>query len=114
MGSTEIINRTSKALDMQVGNCRYFIKLTTVDKNESYTVHVDYNDTYMEYLLAADGAAGKALIVNSDECVDNKKIIIREVDGELKVEMEPRVKPSPACEPPKKRRRCPFWRLWIF
>ena len=112
MGDTEIINQTSRALDMKVGNCRYFVRLTTVRTNHSYTVHVDCNDTYMEYSLAAD-AAGKAVIVNSDECVDNRKIIIREVDGEFEVEMEPRAKPTPACEPPTKR-PCSFWRLWIF
>jgi len=122
MGSTEIINRTTRDMDIKVGNCRYFIKLTTVGQNQSYTVHLDYNDTYREFSLGGDAAAsGKAVIVSSDECVDNKKIIIREVDGDFKVEMEPRVRPSlktstvsppTVCEPASKR-PFTFWRLWI-
>jgi len=121
MGSTEIINRTTRDMDIEVGNCRYFVKLTTVAKNQSYTVHMDYNDTYREFSLGGD-AAGKSVIVNSDECVDNKKIIIREVDGEFEVDMEPRARPalrastvpSPAACEPTRGRPYLFWRLWIF
>jgi len=89
MGSTVIINQTMKPLDMKIGNYRYFINLTTVDKNASYTVYVDCNDTYREYRLKSESAC-EPLIVNSDECVDNKTIIIREVNGQFDVEMEPR------------------------
>lgn len=83
-----------------------------MDKDESYTVHVDYNNTFMEHSLAAD-AADKVLIVNSNDCVDNKKINIREVDGEFEVETEPRVKPARRRESPKEG-PCLFWRLWMF
>lgn len=126
MSSTEIVNRTSRALDMQVGNCRYFIKLATLEKNQSYTARVAYNDTYMEFSLGTD-STDKALIVSSDECVDNRTIIVREVDGRFHVEMQPRVQPTSAnmsassssksviaeCEPLKKR-PCTFWRLSMF
>lgn len=58
MGSTQIINHTSKPLDMKVGNCRHFTKVATVDTNKSYTVHSNYDDTYMEYTLGVDNGAG--------------------------------------------------------
>lgn len=113
MGSTQIINQTSKPLDMKVGNYRYFTKLATVDANKSYTVHVKDDDTYMEYSLGADDGAGNAVIVNSDECVDNKTITVREVNGKYDVQMEPRS--SSASEaaseygPTKKTYK---WRFW--
>lgn len=110
-------------MDIKVGNCRYSIKLTTVGKNQSYTVHVDFHDTYREFTLAgidADAGAAK-VIVSSDECVDHKTIIIREEDGHFKVDMEPRIVRRPSrsaatrvhCEPAR-RRLSSFLRLWIF
>jgi hypothetical protein len=125
MGSTEIINKTSRALDMKVGDCRHFIDLATVERNQSYTVQVHFSDTYMEFSLGTD-ATGKTLVVNSDECVDNRRIVVQEVDGRFHVEMEPRVASSgsgtdrpptstiTACEPPKKRPYSTFWRLRVF
>lgn len=89
MGSTQIINQTTKPLDMKVGNCRYFTKLATVDANKSYTVHINYDDTYMEYSLGATDN-GNSVIVNSDECVDNQVITVREVNGKYDVHMVPR------------------------
>lgn len=107
-------------MDMRIGNCRHFIKLATVAKNQSYKVHVDYSDTYVEFSLGPD-SSGKLVIVSSDECVDNRKIIVREMDGRFQVEMQPRVRPTGStstankqeCEPLKKR-SCTLWRLWIF
>lgn len=91
MGSTQIINHTSKPLDMKVGNCRHFTKVATVDTNKSYTVHSNYDDTYMEYTLGVDNGEGAlSVIVSSDECVDHQRIIIREVNGKYDVKMEPR------------------------
>lgn len=124
MGSTEIINRTPRAVDIKVGNCRYFIKLTTVEKNQSYIIHVDYSDTYREFAVGGDAAAGNSVIVSSDECVDNKKIIIREVDGQFTVDMVPRVRQPvlnatsvpapPAAWEPARKKPFTFWRLSIF
>lgn len=102
MGSTVIINRTSNALDMKIGNHRFFTNLATVGKNASYTLKVGSNDTYQEFRLeAVSNVTGRAntnsVIVNSDDCVDNKTIIIKEEQGKLQVEKEPRVSsPSPS------------------
>lgn len=108
MGSTQIINQTSRPLDMKVGNYRYFTKLATVDTNKSYTVHINYDDTYMEYSLGVDDGAGgssNSVIVNSDECVDNKTIIVRELNGKFDVKMEPRTSLDNA----SKKSRWKFW-----
>jgi hypothetical protein len=114
MGSTQIVNQTSKPLDMKVGNYRYFSKLATVDANKSYTVHINYDDTYMEYSLGAQGDAGNPVIVNSDECVDNKTITVREVDGKYDVQMVPRSSTSASSDtasdaPAQKKSK---WRFW--
>jgi hypothetical protein len=116
MGSTQIINQTSKPLDMKVGNYRYSTKLATVDANKSYTVHINYDDTYMEYSLGAtDNGDGNFIIVNSDECVDNQTITVREVNGKYDVQMVPRSSPSPHTiagdsEPSSKKKL--KWRFW--
>jgi len=98
MGSTVIINRTSNALDMKMGNHRFFTNLATVAKNASYTLKVSSNDTYQEFRLEAvnDVTGSNSVTVNSDECVDNKTIIIKEEQGMLQVEREPRVPTSAA------------------
>lgn len=95
MGSNLIINQTKKPLDMKIGNYRYFINLVTVDKDSSYSLRVDSSDTYREYRLKTDSAS-EPLIINSDECMDNKTIIIREVNGQFDVKMEPREVKQPS------------------
>ncbi|KAG0605537.1 hypothetical protein M758_9G066800 [Ceratodon purpureus] len=92
--TTVIINRTSNPLEMKMGNHRFFTNLATVAKNDSYAVKANSNDTYQEYRLeAVHNSSGNSVIVNSDECVDNKTIIIKEVEGKLQVEREPRELP---------------------
>lgn len=120
MGSTEILNRTSRSLDVHVGNSRYSVKLATLEAYRSYTVHVNLDDTYMELSLRSN-SIGKVVTVTSDECVDNRTVIIREVDGQFQVEMQPRVLPSRktakaviAKYNPFRRRLCTSWRLSIF
>ncbi|KAG0608987.1 hypothetical protein M758_8G148800 [Ceratodon purpureus] len=112
MGSTQIINQTSKPLDMKVGNYRYFTKLATVDANKSYTVHINYDDTYMEYSLGADDGAGNSIIVNSDECVDNKIITVREVNGKYDVQKVPRSSPSSESASDGQSKKKFKWRFW--
>lgn len=109
MGSTQIINQTSRPLDMKVGNYRYFTKLATVDANTSYTVQVKHDDTYIEYSLgtSGDGQEDRSVIVNSDECVDNKTIIVRERNGRYDVKMEPRASLRPPSSTGKSR-----WKFW--
>ena len=77
-----------------MGNHRSFTNLATVAKNASYTVKVNSNDTYQEYRLeAVHNKSADSVILNSDECVDNKTIIIMEVEGKFHVEREPRELP---------------------
>ncbi|KAH8963720.1 hypothetical protein BDL97_04G028000 [Sphagnum fallax] len=91
MGSyTEIVNRTSKALKLQVGNNRVYREIAIVEKDGVYKISVDPNTTYHEFCMGVD-AAGKSVIVDSDECVDNKCITITEsVDGKFDVVKVPR------------------------
>lgn len=77
MGSTEIVNKTTKALKLKVGNNLVFTDLTVVQKDGSYKVVVDPNATYQEYLMGKD-RNGKPVIISSDDCADNKQIIIQE------------------------------------
>lgn len=77
MGSTEIVNRTTKPLKLKVGNNLVFTDLTVVQKDGSYKVIVDPNATYQEYLMGKD-RHGKPVIISSDDCADNKQIIIEE------------------------------------
>ncbi|KAG0607477.1 hypothetical protein M758_8G032000 [Ceratodon purpureus] len=79
MSSTEIINKTGKALKLKVGNNLVFTDLTVVPKDSSYKVHVDPNATYQEYLMGKD-RNGRPLIISSDDCADNKSITIMEDD----------------------------------
>lgn len=77
MSSTKIINKTTKALKLKVGNNLVFTDLWVVEKNEDYTVHIDTNATYQEYYMGMD-RNGNLLIINSDECADNQSITIKE------------------------------------
>lgn len=89
MGSTEIINHTTKALKVKLGNNRVYTEIATVEKDAVYKVSVDSNATYHEFCMGAD-AAGKLIIVNSDECVDNQEITITEMDGKFNLVKVPR------------------------
>jgi hypothetical protein len=85
MGSTEIVNKTTKPLKLKVGNNLVFTDLTVVLKDHTYKVHVDPNATYQEYLMGKD-RHGKPVIISSDDCADNKQIIIQEdKDGNFSV-----------------------------
>ncbi|CAM6051756.1 unnamed protein product [Sphagnum compactum] len=89
MGSTEIINHTTKALKVKLGNNRVYTEIATVEKDAVYKVSVDSNATYHEFCMGVD-AAGKLIIVNSDECVDNQEITITEMDGKFNLVKVPR------------------------
>jgi hypothetical protein len=80
MGSTEVVNRTSKAMKVKVGFNRVFRDLTTVEKDGVYKIAVDPNSTYQQFCMGED-AAGKPIIVDSDQLVDNMCITIAESDG---------------------------------
>ena len=77
MSSTKIINKTTKALKLKIGNNLVFTDLTVVEKDDEYTVHIDTNATYQEYYMGMD-RNGNLLIINSDECTDNQSITIKE------------------------------------
>ena len=87
---TEIVNNTQQELRMKIGNHHYFVDFARIRKGAKHTVHVDYNDTYQEFLMGPDGT-GKNLIVTSDDCCDYKCITITEKDGRFGVERVPRV-----------------------
>ncbi|KAH8947641.1 hypothetical protein BDL97_11G053200 [Sphagnum fallax] len=89
MASTQIINHTTKALKVKLGNNRVYTEIATVEKNAAYKVSVDSNATYHEFCMGVD-AAGKLIIVNSDDCVDNQEITITEMDGKFNLVKVPR------------------------
>ncbi len=115
MGTTVIVNNTAHALKMKVGNHRSFVDFATLDKGAKHTMNVDCNTTYHEFLMGVD-IKGKRLIVSSDECCDYKCIIIKEVDGEFNVEMEPRCQfgDEATVETPNAVKKSKLsWRFWL-
>lgn len=84
-----IHNATQGDLKMQVGNHRYFVYLATVQKDKDYTMPVDFNATYQEYLMG-DDSTGKKVIVSTDDCCDYKSITIKEKNGQFDVHKVPR------------------------
>lgn len=84
-----IRNATQGDLKMQVGNHRCFVYLTTVQKDKDYTMPVDFNATYQEYLMGEE-STGKRLIVSTDDCCDYKTITIKEKNGQFDVQKVPR------------------------
>lgn len=95
MSTTEIINKTGKALKLKVGNNLVFTDLTVVQRDQSYKVHVDPNATYQEYLMGRD-RNGRPLIISSDDCADNKSItILEDEDGNFITEKKPRTSAPP-------------------
>lgn len=104
MPIAEIVNDTQQVLDMKVGNNVYFVHMAQLGRGATHTVLVDYTDTYQEYKFSplrgpSSDPAGQqnncnqlpSLVVTSDDCCDYKRITIKEVDGHLAVEHEPRV-----------------------
>jgi hypothetical protein len=95
LNSTEIVNRTTKALTLKVGNH----PIATIEKDGTHRISVDPNSTYQRFTLAtsvdASGGAGKQMTVDSDQCVDNKCITISEVEGEFQVIKVPRHSQAP-------------------
>jgi hypothetical protein len=89
MAFTQIINHTTKALKVKLGNNRVYTEIATVEENAAYKVSVDSNATYHEFCMSVD-APGKFIIVNSDECVDNQEITITEMDGKFNLVKVPR------------------------
>ena len=87
--TTVIVNHTQEPLHMKVGNQPHFADLATLAKGAKYTMRVDSNATYQEFLMGVD-AQGKELIVSSDDCCDYKCITVKEVDGKFDVHKEPR------------------------
>lgn len=91
LNSTEIVNRTTKALTLKVGNH----PIATIEKDVTHTISVDPNSTYQRFTLATSGGAGKQMTVDSDQCVDNKCITISEVEREFQVIKVPRHSQAP-------------------
>ena len=114
--TTVIVNHTQEPLHMKVGNQRHFAELTTVAKGAKYTMHVDFNATYQEFLMGVD-AQGKNLIVSSDDCCDYKCITIKEANGKFDVHKEPRrdvvdTVTTSSCGVAAKKPMFSSWKLW--
>jgi hypothetical protein len=94
MVCTQIVNHTSKAMKVEVGFNRVFRDLATVEKDGVYKVTVDPPPTYQLFCMGVD-AAGKPLIMDSDQLVDNICITIAEsADGKFQVFKVPRIQNS--------------------
>lgn len=114
VGTTVIVNATAHALTMKIENRLYSVDFATLDKGAKYTMNVDSNDTYQEFLMGVD-TKGKRLILSSDECCDYKCIVIKEVDGEFDVEKEPRrhFSNEAVSTPAAVKKSKLSWRFWL-
>ena len=63
--TTVIVNNMEQELDMKVGNYHYFVDFVSLPKGGMHKLHVDYNDTYQEFVMGKDKSSNK-LIVRSE------------------------------------------------
>jgi len=111
--STQISNATKHFMKLQVGSARYASDLASVEAGGQYTIGVDFNATYREYIMQIDAPGFAKIIVSSDDLCDNKCITIKEEDGKLNVEKDPRQSETAPIHPPgqtsKKSKWIPAW-----
>lgn len=84
--ATVIENETGHGLTMKVGNPHRFVRLASVKRGENYTVRLCVDWTYQEFVLEDQSDAANKLYVNSDDCCDYERIVVKEADGVLYVE----------------------------
>lgn len=97
MVATDFMNETHKQLRLSKGVSGAFIFVSTLDKNDKYTVQIDGNSTYFEYLLEdlTNGVSEQWIkYIGSDQCFDTAAIHIIEKDNNLDIELEPRKRDS--------------------
>lgn len=111
--STQISNATKHIMKLQVGSARYASDLASVAAGGKYTIGVDFNATYREYIVQIDAPGLAKLTVSSDDLCDNKCITIKEEGGKLNMEMDPRQSETAPSDPPgqtsKKSKWIPAW-----
>lgn len=101
-------------MKLQVGSARYASALATVEAGGKYTIGVDFNATYREYIVQIDAPGLAKIIVSSDDLCDYKGITIKEEDGKLDVQKDPRQSDTAtSSDPPgqtsKKSKWIPAW-----
>jgi len=100
-------------MKLQVGSARYASDLASVAAGGKYTIGVDFNATYREYIVLIDAPGLAKLIVSSDDLCDNKCITIKEEGGKLSMERVPRQSETTPSDPlgqtSKKFKRIPAW-----
>lgn len=111
--STQISNLTKHIMKLRVGSARYASDLASVEAGGKYKIGVDVNATYREYILQVDAAGLANIIVSSDDLCDYKCITIKEENGKLNVEKDPRHSETAPVDPPgktsKKSKWIPAW-----
>ena len=98
--TTVIVNDTKQGLTMKVGNRHCYARLTSIKVGGEYQLLVDVNWTYREFLLQDKTDARNQLFINSDDCCDYERIIVKEIDGKFGVErdLRKRLRTSSAVE----------------
>lgn len=87
--TTVIVNATKQGLTMKVGNRNCYARLTSVKVGGEYTMKIDVNWTYQEFLLQDKAHSENQLFINSDDCCDYEHITIKEnTDGTFDVQRD--------------------------
>jgi len=80
------------SLELKEGNAGVFSKLGQLKDGASFTISIDTNATYREYLIGS--SISHPLIITSDELIDFKVITVILKNGELNMEQTPRDPPK--------------------
>ena len=112
--STQIANATTQTVRVQVGSARYASDVATIVPGGKHSVAVDFNATYREYIIGIDASGLAKIVVSSDDLCDNKGITIKEENGKLNLEKEPRQSDTAesagsASQTAKKAKWIPAW-----
>lgn len=73
---TKIINGTDWMLEIKEGTAVAMRRIATVGKDKSFTVKVDGNATYREYLISSLPECGDGIVLSSDDCQEYSEITI--------------------------------------
>jgi len=78
---TDIINKTNQSFELKEGNAGAYRFLKQLDPGTKYSIKVDPNATYREYMVAT-GKKGESIFLTSDDFSEYKVIDIEEGPGE--------------------------------
>lgn len=108
--STQISNATTHVMKVQVGSARHASELATVPAGRKHSIEVNVNATYREYIIETDAPGLAKIVVSSDDLCDYKCITIKEENGSLVAEREPRQSNTATpSQTPKKTKWVPAW-----